>query len=498
MSSSDTLPPPCQVCGSLVRRGDGACASCGTHWAPAPPQANTSDIEPTDPFIGEIVAEKFEVHSLLGVGGAGRVYRAEQLGLDRPVALKLLHPHLALQQEQRQRFHREARAASRISHPGAVTVYDFGLWKDHLYIALELVEGRSLAALLDAEYPLGHKRVVHLLAQVADVLVEAHRLGVLHRDLKPENVMVTHGLHGNEMVKVVDFGLAILYGPQTEARLTQDGVISGTPAYMSPEQIRGEELDHHSDLYSLGVMLYEMLCGEVPFSSKNVTEVLVGHLFHPPPPPSDVETESEVHPLLEALALRTLSKSRFERPDTAQELRQELLRALDQPRERVTRTSSQTGGLDRLGRADAAGIMPPPAATKLERPAPQQARPLVVLEQSPRATSSLCTLMLANGFPVESATSLDEALVAARSVDAEAVIVDLCQDPTARLQSLAGRLSGGRLAGVDVVVVGPEDDMSLMKWALNMGLSRYVPRSAVVERLPKVVGRLLRRLHRRR
>ncbi len=493
----DALPPPCPTCGSLARKSDGTCASCGGEIPDdAPTIGGADDDGAQDPLIGSVVVGRFEVKSLLGVGGAGRVYLAHQLGLDRPVALKLMHQHLALQEEQKARFHREARAASRITHPGAVTVYDFGVWEGQLYIALEFLPGRSLAELLDAEYPLGDHRVVNILGKVADVLTEAHRLGVLHRDLKPENVMVSQGADGEEVVKVVDFGLAILYGPQTEAKLTQEGVISGTPAYMSPEQIRGEELDPQSDLYSLGVMLYEMISGEVPFSGQNVTDILIGHMFHPPPPPSDVETETAVHPQLEELALRTLSKNRFERPQTVGEFRQALTDALEQPRATPSRTDSKKKQ-DRSARADAAGLRRPPSPTQIQRPVTQKQQVFVILEPDGRAAGSLSTLLQANGHLVEVTNRLDDVLLQVRSLDPAAVVVDLGDDPTGLLQALSGRLSKGRLSGKDVVIVGPEDDMELMTSALNLGLSNYVPKSVVGEKLPKIIARILRRLRRK-
>ncbi len=505
MTTNDSLPPPCTVCGSVARKSDATCASCG---AEAPSDAAAADraaahwaAEPNeipDPLLGAVVAGKFEVQRLLGEGGAGRVYLAEQLGLNRPVALKLMHRHLASEQDQKARFHREARAASRLRHRGAVTVYDFGVWEGQLFIALEFLPGRTLAEVLDSEYPLGDHRVVHLLSQVADVLEHAHDSGVLHRDLKPENVMVSLAPDGKEGIKVVDFGLAILYGPQTEAKLTQEGVITGTPAYMSPEQIRGEELDPQSDLYSLGIMLYEMLCGEVPFGGQNVTDILIGHMFHAPPAPSTVETELPIHPHLETLALRTLSKSRFERPKTVAEFHRDLLAGLQLPAsEPPSIGQSPDTAQDRDGRADAAGLRRPPSATRLERLTRPSYRPLVVVEPDGRARDSLSTLLQANGHVVETAAGLEDALQKLSSQIPAATVVDLRADPSAHLSALAGQLTEGLLAGRPVIIVGPEDDMELMTWALNLGLSNYVPQSTVGEKLPKIVARVLRRLRRK-
>jgi serine/threonine-protein kinase len=219
-------------------------------------------------LVGTTIAGKYFVHQLLGRGGMGNVYKATLLGPDRPIALKLLAKASRSDPTLARRFEREATAASRLHHPNAIEVVDFGESNDgSLYLAMEFVPGRTLAQVISENAPLPAARAVHLLAQVLEALGDAHANGVIHRDLKPANVMIDPLRNAAGFVKVLDFGIATLADADAEARLTGRDVVYGTPAYMSPEQIRGEPLDARSDLYSAGVMLFEMLSGVLPFEA---------------------------------------------------------------------------------------------------------------------------------------------------------------------------------------------------------------------------------------
>lgn len=490
--SDVTLHPPCPHCGGRLRKADGSCALCDAPAPEAPPA------RATDPLVGRLVADRFQIERLVGEGGMGRVYRANQVELDRPVALKVLHPSLATSADQKARFHREARAASRLAHPHSVVVYDFGEWEGQLYIAMEYLPGRTLAALLDAEWPLAPTRVVHLLAEVCDVLAAAHGAGMLHRDLKPENIVVLTGPGGEEQVKVVDFGLAILQEGEGRGRLTQEGVISGTPAYMSPEQCRGRGLDGRSDLYSLGVVLYELLSGEVPFGGDAPVEVLVQHLFNPPRPPSEVAPEANVDPGLEALALAALSKSPEERPADAVAFRAALRAALEASPATAREVAPARLPLSRGERADAAGLPRAPAPTKLERPSLPGDAPVVVVEPTPRVPASITTLLLANGLSPLPVPDLGQSLVAVVRHRPVAVVLDLVADPEATLAALRDVGTPEGLAGAPVVAVGDGEDLALMTRALQAGIAHFVPLAARAEKLPAVLDRLQRKAHRRR
>ncbi len=233
-----------------------------------------------DPWIGQVVNGKFRVEALVGQGGMGRVYRAKHLTLDRPVVLKMLHKDFSTDPQVVQRFQREARAASRLNHPNSIAVLDFGEAEDGtLFMAMEFLAGRDLARVIGDEFPLGDARIVRIGAQMLSALAEAHVQGIVHRDLKPENVMIEPRRGEPDFVKVLDFGIAKITSPgANEPKLTQAGLVCGTPEYMSPEQARGAELDSRTDLYSTGVILYQMATGELPFQSDTPVGFLTKHL----------------------------------------------------------------------------------------------------------------------------------------------------------------------------------------------------------------------------
>jgi serine/threonine-protein kinase len=294
------------------------CPFCG---AAAPPPAS----DPADPIVGQTVAGKYLVHNLIDRGGMGVVYKATHLTLDRPIALKMLNRALLADPTIVARFHREARAASRLNHPNSISVIDFGQTDDGtLFMALEYLPGRTLARVIADEFPLGTRRVVKIGSQMLAALTEAHALGILHCDIKPENVMLESRHDEKDVVKVLDFGIAKLREPGNP-KLTREGMVSGTPGYSSPEQARGEELDPRSDLYSVGVVLYELVAGKLPFDASTPNALIAKMLVERPVPLRVRRPDIHVPANLEAVIMRALSMDREARYASADQFRKDLL-----------------------------------------------------------------------------------------------------------------------------------------------------------------------------
>ncbi len=314
-----------------------------------PPQdANQDD---ADQLIGRVIAGNFRIDRLIGSGAMGNVYQAEQLSLGKEVAVKILHRHLMSDEKLVRRFQREAKSASRLNHPNSIQIIDSGRDGDGvLYIAMELLTGRDLAQVIRDEFPLPLPRIVHIMSQVLSALGEAHANGVIHRDLKPSNIMLIERLDEPDFVKVCDYGIA--KSPMEETKgdglmLTVQGLVCGTPEYMSPEQARGEVLDGRTDLYSAAVILYQMVTGDIPFRASTPIGIVSRHLSEPPPVPSAQRHDPGFPPDLDELILRGLAKTRDLRPPSAHSFREDL--------ESIT-----NGGLGRRARAGSSTL---PAAS---------------------------------------------------------------------------------------------------------------------------------------
>ena len=374
---------------------------------------------PQDLKVGDTFAGH-RIEALAGRGGMGVVFRAIDLALDRPVALKLIAPDAALDPVFRARFEHECRAAASIDHPHAVEVFHAGEQDGVLYVTMRFVEGTDLGALLAGGSALEPARAVALIAQVAEALDEAHRRGLVHRDVKPTNVLIAQR-NGVEHAFLTDFGLT--KRTETDSGLTKPGFAMGTADYMAPEQARGSDVDGRADIYALGCVLYKALSGAVPFDRASDLEKMWAHLNDDPP--SLLETRPELPRALDDVVQRALAKDRDDRPDSAGE----------------------------FARAALAAVGGGPAAAPA--PAPADAMRVVVAEDSVLLRAGVVHLLEAAGFDVVAqAGDADELLREVRAHRPDVAVTDIRMPPTHTDEGLrAARTIRAELPGTGVLVL---------------------------------------------
>ena len=435
-----------------------------------------------DALVGQVVNERFRITGFLGEGAMGMVYQAKQLGLGRDVAIKFIHRQLISDDARRARFEREAQILSKFEHPGIVAIYDYGEWDGRTYIAMQYLLGESLEALIEKEAPLPLAEMARIVSEICDALDAAHAAGIVHRDLKPENVML---VGPQRQVRLVDFGVAKLV--DSAEKLTQEGSVIGTPGYMAPEQCAGDPVGPQTDVYALGVMLYEMLAQRLPFEAGTLQGLLLKHMIETPVRPS--AAAPQLHPALDDVTLWALMKSRDARPQTAGEFKARLLDAVAQAEGRASdghRRKDALYATDRAERSKAVGD----AAVAAKAPAVVEGAVIAVeVEGAALSGESPATHLQLAGYQVSRAAGL-EAIAPAGE---KAIVVDLGPDPAAGLRQLEALLSAGKLHGLPVVVVGPDSAMDQMARALELELAAYVPRSKLQKQLAKSVRRAMRR-----
>jgi serine/threonine protein kinase/tetratricopeptide (TPR) repeat protein len=331
---------PCPQCGTACDPEHQYCPGCGF-------PVGSVVMDHGDKLVGQTLPGGYQILDLLSVGGMGRVYRAEQRALGRTVAVKVIHPHLLCDENSIVRFMTEARAASQLNHPNSVSVIDFGKTQDgQPYLVMEFLRGKDLARVSYEQGPLPFKRIADVLQQVLRALSEAHDLEIVHRDLKPENIILEPLRRGGDFVKVVDFGLAKLKADATAPNVTMPGIVCGTPDYMAPEQGRGDPIDGRSDLYGVGVMLFQLLTGRLPFESENPTQVVLMHLSMPVPDPTEIAPERHIPEPLVRVVQRALQKNADDRYQDALEFADALAAAMQeiQNASQAAFTSIRAGG----------------------------------------------------------------------------------------------------------------------------------------------------------
>ncbi|TPV94716.1 MAG: serine/threonine protein kinase [Myxococcales bacterium FL481] len=418
---------------------------------------------------GEIVGDRYRIEGTLGEGGMGVVYRATQLSLSRDVALKVMRGHSSDHEQALARFQREARVASALSHPNAVEIFDVGEIDGVVFLAMELIHGETLWDLLDHDGETGLPQgiVLPVSRQIADVLRAAHELPLVHRDLKPENVFVQRDAGKTVRARVVDFGLAFIEGDEGLGRMTREGLVVGTPAYLSPEQAQGTYVGPASDVYSLGCLLFEMATGRPPFLGSDIN-VLTQHIYVAPDPVSASATDAWVRHLDDVIT-PMLAKDPRRRPDARWVVGQ-----LDQVADDLaggTRPQRGRPGRRRDRMVDARPHLAP-------RAAPEE-NWVVGLVDVPEDATRLG--LLSNGFAVErvergNVPSTVQIVLALWSRDLDC----------------AELLRPGR----PVIVAAPTDSMTLLADLLRVGVAEVVATPIAIDELVRCLRRVQRRVTR--
>jgi serine/threonine-protein kinase len=317
------------------------CLHCNTHFQgdfeQCPDDGSQLVRLPQDPVIGKVLGDKYRILCPIGKGSMGIVYKALQESTGREMAVKLLHHFLGSNLDSVKRFHREARAVSRLSHPNIIRLYDFGVMEaGQPYIVTELLNGVTLADVIRKRGYLEFKQALPLFEQVCAAIGEAHRSRIIHRDLKPENIVLeevdidgdldTIDLIKKNSIRVLDFGVAKMWSESdaSSASLTLEGKVCGSPAYMSPEQCRGVDVDYRTDIYSIGVVFFETLTGKRPFSADDLMALMLMHVNNQPPSLGSINPNVSFSPELNQAILKALAKSPNERQQSAEELWEEI------------------------------------------------------------------------------------------------------------------------------------------------------------------------------
>ena len=362
------------------------CPQCGTEYeldqrfcpkdgSTLKSQSATADI------VGDVIAERYHVLKKLGEGGMGAVYLAEHVKMGRKSAVKIMNPGMVNDADAIQRFNREATNASKITHTNVAAIYDFGETRDGLiYLAMEFIEGDSLTAVIEKAGALPAQRAANIACQTADGLSVAHEMGIVHRDLKPDNIMIAKNRDGSDCVKVVDFGIAKAT-ENTNQKVTKTGMVVGTPEYMSPEQLAGDKLDGRSDIYSLGLVTFNMLTGKLPFPSETVQESMIMRLTDRPRTLVEMTGQEHWPQALQDVLDKALARDVADRYQNAAQFGRDLLKAV----ESIPASALAEGGTLVLGAASvpatrvanaggaaktAAIAAPPPRAPEPARSAP--------------------------------------------------------------------------------------------------------------------------------
>jgi|GEM_PF-2339520 tRNA A-37 threonylcarbamoyl transferase component Bud32 len=324
-------------------------------------------------LVGQIIGGRYRLVKLLGQGGMGEVYLGEHIHITKKVAVKLLHPEIGANTEAVARFRQEAQSSSSLGHENIVSIDDFGSMDDgRVYLCMEFLSGEDLSDMMDSGR-LGLGVAIDIMCQVCDGLGVAHEAGIVHRDMKPENVFVTKRRDGSLCAKLLDFGIAKVTGSDGDDNLTKTGTVFGTPHYMSPEQALGQGVDHRADIYSVGVMFFEILCGQVPFKAESFMGILSQHIVNAPPTLESIVPDRKIPASLEAIVTKSMSKEADQRHGSMEELKSELLQAKAALDAKALSSTVGTGPLQAVAPAGVAAAAPAAAAPASSAAAPAAA-----------------------------------------------------------------------------------------------------------------------------
>jgi len=483
-TETPTRPTYCPWCTEFLKPGSDLCTSCGR--------------EVVDLRLGSVVAGRYRIESVLGQGGMGKVYRAQDLETKDLAAVKFLHAEWSMRPEARARFKREALALSTLRHASIVQILDFGEHDGCPYLAMEFLEGTAIEKLIVVDgRTMPVERVVWIIDEVLRLLELAHAADIVHRDLKPANVMLVGDGTGADRVKVLDFGLALVNDRPEGDRLTAKDSVRGTPLYMAPEQCRGRDITPAADIYTVGVMMYELLAGDVPFGGASATEVMSQHMFSPPPPMAQRGVRPKLPVGLEALVLRTLSKHPEERP-TATEFRAELARAMrgDDATSRADRAASDRVAQAGRERSDRGPLTSPRTSPTAPTGAAAGGDPrldgLMVLVwrlDEARADELRDTLAVATGLSarVHVGNAPPEPSLATSTM--RAVVVAGGARAGADLRALRADAAWSRVPVLVMDTEKAEDNATLIRAGASDVVMRNVPMESVAQKVTRLVRR---------
>lgn len=421
-------------------------------------------------FINKMIAKRYRCIKQIGAGGMGVVYLAEDTSLKRSVVLKVLKPSHKNDKDT-SRFLREAKILSQLNHPHIVTIHDFGIWKKNMFIVLEYLEGNNLQQIIEEGGPRSPAWVLNILPQILDALEAAHREGIIHRDLKPSNIFCLKRFDHTDTVKILDFGTALSLDHDIYDKITTPGEVIGTPHYMSPEQIMGKEVSPSSDIYSLGIILYEMLSGDAPFTAENRISILLAHLYKPPKPISLWEGEDNPHyqKLLEIVGT-CLNKNPEDRYGSIHELR----KALTEELKSSARLPENLVG-DRQLRYKQfyqGPVEDSPVKTSTSTITPVLNRDLLVIEaENLPIENSITPLLKITNYTIRSPIALEWDKIKKMKLP-EAVILNKGKDEN--LVIIQQIRSFKNWEKIPVFICGPEGDLEYISLAIDAGAGDYL------------------------